>query len=158
MSASVDAWGIALSTHGLAVAASVLTYVLTTRSAQTRRPPSIAIAWVLGLIALPYLALPIYLLFGRRKVVRPRPQVHAPRAPDARHWARALIESFDLPDAAPARVRLHPDGRAAREALLATIGAARDRLEVGTFLIGDDELGRALASALIERARAGVRV
>ena len=158
MITGVDAWGIALSTHGLAVAASVLTYVLTSRSAQARRPPSIAIAWVLGMIALPYLTLPVYLLFGRRKVVRPRPLVHAPRPADARHWARTLIESFDLPDAAPARVRLHPDGRAARAALLETIGAARHRLDVCTFLIGADALGRALASALIERARAGVRV
>ncbi len=158
MSGSADAWEIALSTHGLAVAASVLTYVLTSRSAQARRPPSIAIAWVLGMIALPYLALPIYVLFGRRKVVRPRPRVHAPRPPDAQHWARTLIESFDVPDAAPARVRLHPDGRAARAALLETIGAARRRLDVCTFLIGDDALGRAVAAALIERARTGVRV
>jgi cardiolipin synthase len=157
---SADAWGIALSTHGLAIAASVLTYVLTSRSAQARRPPSIAIAWVLGMIALPYLTLPIYLLFGRRKVVRPRPRprVHAPRPADARHWARILIESFDVPDAAPARVRLHPDGRAARAALLETIGAARRRLDVCTFLIGDDALGRTVAAALLERARAGVRV
>ena len=158
MSGSADTWGIALSTHGLAIAASVLTYVLTSRSAQARRPPSIAIAWVLGMIALPYLTLPIYLLFGRRKVVRPRPRVHAPRPADARHWARILIESFDVPDAAPACVRLHPDGRAARAALLETIGAARHRLDVCTFLIGDDALGRTVTAALIERARAGVRV
>ena len=56
--------------HSLAIAVSLLTYVLTTRAERERRPPAIAIAWVLGMIALPYLALPMYLLFGRRKLPR----------------------------------------------------------------------------------------
>ena len=34
--------------HSLAIALSLLTYVLTTRAERERRPPSIAIAWVLG--------------------------------------------------------------------------------------------------------------
>jgi len=157
VSGTGDSWGIALSTHGLAVFASVLVYVLTTRTAQHRRPPSIAIAWVLGLIALPYVVLPIYLLFGRRKVRRKRARAHRPHA-DARHWARALIESFDLSDASPARLRLHADGAAARAALGSTISRAGRRLDVGTFLIGRDEVGRDTTARLIERARAGVRV
>lgn len=37
------------------------------------RHPSAAIAWVLGLLLVPYLALPLYLTFGSRKVVLPLP-------------------------------------------------------------------------------------
>ncbi|HSN34450.1 MAG TPA: PLDc N-terminal domain-containing protein, partial [Ideonella sp.] len=157
MSGTNGGWGIALSTHGLAVVASLLTYVLTTRASQYRRPPSIAIAWVLGLVALPYLVLPVYLMFGRRKLVRRHAPPYAQR-PAPRHWARALVESFGLPDASPARVRLHADGAAARDALFATIERAERRLDVCTFLIGDDAFGREAASRLIARARAGVRV
>lgn len=157
MNGPADAWGIALSTHGLVVFASVLVYVLTTRSASYRRPPSIAIAWVLGLIALPYLVLPIYLLFGRRKVRRKAARTHRSRQ-DGRHWARKLIESFDLPDATPAEVSLHADGVAACAALQAAISRATRRLDVCTYLIGRDAFGRETLAQLVERARAGVRV
>ena len=84
--------------HSLVIVISVLTYVLTTRIGEERRPPSIAIAWVLGLIAIPYLALPTYLLFGRRKLQRkPCPPGIRSRG---KHWAEELIESFGLPPAA----------------------------------------------------------
>ena len=66
----MNAWFPRITGHSLVVALSLLTYVLTTRAERERRPPSVAIAWVLGLIALPYLALPSYLLFGRRKLPR----------------------------------------------------------------------------------------
>src|ERR1700693_696683 len=66
----VNAWFPRVTLHSLVVAISVLVYVLTTRAEHERRPPSIAIAWVLGMIAVPYLALPTYLLFGRSKLPR----------------------------------------------------------------------------------------
>lgn len=66
----MNAWFPRITVHSLAIVLSILTYVLTTRAKHERRPPSIAIAWVLGLIAMPYVALPMYLLFGRRKLKR----------------------------------------------------------------------------------------
>ena len=161
MSVSISVWSEGVAVHSLAVTASLLTYVLTTRSQHTRRPPAIAIAWVLGLFTLPYLALPLYLLFGRRKLPRqtrlaalpaPRPRGHG------RHWAEDLIESFGLPAASGAAVRLHRDGGEARAALWDTISRASRQLDVGTYLLGDDELGREVAARLMARARDGVRV
>jgi len=154
VNAAVGAWAFA---DALAVAASILIYVLTTRAAQYRRPPSIAIAWVLGMIAVPYLVLPAYLLFGRRKLRRKSAQLRAPRG-QSRHWAENLIESFDLPAASPCRVRLHRDGVESRAALFETISSATLRLDVGTYLIGKDAFGREAAARLAARARAGVRV
>ena len=97
---------------------SVLTYVLTTRVEHERRPPSIAIAWVLGLIAVPYLALPTYLLFGRRKL--PRKVLQRCATPvNGKHWAEALVESFGLAPAGPSAVRMHQDGDESAAALFA---------------------------------------
>ena len=59
----MNAWFPRITIHSLVIVVSVLTYVLTTRVEHERRPPSIAIAWVLGMIAVPYLALPVYLFF-----------------------------------------------------------------------------------------------
>lgn len=135
---------------------SLLTYVLTTRVEHERRPPSIAIAWVLGLVAVPYVALPLYLLFGRRKLQRQAPPSRA--QPLGRHWAEDLILSFGLPQASDSRVRLHADGAISRTALLDTFARARRRLDVCTYILGNDAIGREVTDRLAECVRAGVRV
>jgi cardiolipin synthase len=150
-------WLPGLTLHSLAILLSLLTYVLTTRSARERRPPSIAIAWVLGLVALPYVVLPLFLMFGRRKLRRR----HAQRVPGnlpALHWAEELIDSFGLACASPAAVRWHADGVAARAALFEVFDSAQTRLDVCTFILGNDPFGVEVMERLRARVRAGVRV
>jgi cardiolipin synthase A/B len=150
-------WFRIFTLDSLAIVVSVLTYVLTTRAERERRPPSIAIAWVLGLIALPYLALPMYLMFGRRKLSRPVIRWTGKRA-QAAHWAEALIESFGLPAAAPSRVRFHEDGVESRAGLVAIRQGAIDRLDICTYILGNDAVGREAADFMIACALRGVRV
>jgi cardiolipin synthase len=150
-------WLPTISIHSLVVLVSVLLYILTTRAERTRRPPSIAIAWVLGMIALPYLALPMYLLFGRRKLPR-KSSIHSGRRSFAGHWAQDLIESFGLPPSAPAVTRMHTDGEESAAALFETIRGATTRLDICTYILGDDAFGRKAMQAMIERARNGVEV
>jgi len=150
-------WFPRVTAHSLAIVVSVLTYVLTTRAERERRPPSIAIAWVLGLIALPYFALPMYLLFGRRKLPRRTSRWSGDRL-HAEHWAEDLIESFGLPAAAPSEVRFHQDGAASRAGLIATLEAAQQRLDVCTYILGNDAFGREITGVMSDCARRGVRV
>jgi cardiolipin synthase len=150
-------WFPRITVHSLIIAISVLTYVLTTRAERNRRPPSIAIAWVLGMIALPYAVLPMYLMFGRRKLPRRISHAIACR-PHAEHWAEDLIESFGLRPATRATVNFHRDGSASRAGLLATFEAATRRLDVCTYILGDDDFGREVSAALAVCAARGVRV
>lgn len=62
-----------LSLHGLMVILGLGTYVIASHARRQRRHPSAAIAWVVLLALLPYIALPLYLLFGNRKVLRGHP-------------------------------------------------------------------------------------
>jgi cardiolipin synthase len=153
----LNAWFPRVTVHTLVVVVSLLIYVLTTRLEGTRRPPSIAIAWVLGLLAVPYIALPVYLLFGRRKVRR-RVSRWSGAPSHGRHWAEDLIESFGLPASAPALVRLHQDGEASAQALFATMASARARLDICTYILGSDGFGQKATQQMIESARRGVRV
>jgi cardiolipin synthase len=150
-------WLPSVSQHFLVVAIALLVYVLTTRARREQRAPTSAIAWVLGMLLMPYLALPAYLVFGQRKL-RPAGVPRPPRAAPAGHWAAELIDSFGL--AAPGRcaIRLHPDGTAARDALWEVIDGARRSLDVCTFIIGDDDIGQEVVRRLAARARQGVRV
>jgi cardiolipin synthase A/B len=153
----VNIWFPRITVHSLAIVLSLLTYVLTTRAERERRPPSIAIAWVLGLIALPYVVLPMYLMFGRRKLLRrfsPRSGI----CPATKHWAEHLIESFGLPAAAPALVRMHQDGAAARTALFELMSRATLQLDICTYILGDDAFGEEAIAQMIACRQREVRV
>lgn len=153
----MSAWFPRVTLHSLAIVVSVLTYVLTTRAERERRPPSIAIAWVLGLLALPYFVLPMYLLFGRRKLPRRVARWSGSRA-HAQHWAEDLIDSFGLPPAAPSEVRFHQDGGESRLGLIATLESAKIRLDICTYILGNDSFGREATEFMIAAVRRGVRV
>jgi cardiolipin synthase len=151
-------WLPSPSAHLLWVAAGLIIYVASTRIGHIRRPPASAIAWVVGLILVPYLWLPLFLVFGQRKLkVASRPV--AGSASDApMHWAAELICGFGLPAPVPTAVRFHADGGEALDALWEIIEGARERLDVSTFLVANDHIGRQLIQRLARRAHAGVQV
>ena len=153
----MNIWLPTISLHSLVIVVSILVYILTTRAERVRRPPSIAIAWVLGMIALPYLTLPMYLMFGRRKLLR-KPMRHAGARLAERHWAKVLIESFGLPPSSPALIAMHQDGTESAAALFATMSSAVARLDICTFILGDDAFGREAMQHMIARADSGVEV
>ena len=154
----MNAWFPRITIHSLAIVASVLTYVLTTRAVRERRPPSIAIAWVLGMIALPYLVLPMYLMFGRRKMPRKPSRQSSRPSEDAQHWAEDLIESFDLPAASNDTIRMHEDGAESAAALFDIMSNAKSRLDVCTYILGNDEFGKSVMLRMAECVARGVRV
>lgn len=157
MNAWMVAWYPRVTVHSLAITVSVLTYILTTRVERERRPPSIAIAWVLGLIAVPYLVLPLYLMFGRRKLQRKLSQAILMPAPPS-HWAEQLLASFGLAASAPAQIRFHGDGAQSRAALFEIMENARRQLDISTYILADDEFGREAMDRMTLRAKSGVRV
>ncbi len=154
---SLTDWLPSASQHFLIASLALLVYVINARAARERRAPAAAIAWVMGLALLPYIVLPLYLAFGRRKL--PVRQLHpVPPGPEPVHWAPSLLCGFGLAAPSPTHVRFHADGAESRDALWEVIASARDTLDVGTFLIGDDPLGREALTRLKDRANAGVRI
>ena len=150
-------WFPKITLHSLIIVISVLTYVLTTRVERERRPPSIAIAWVLGMLALPYVVLPMYLIFGRRKLPR-RTARRLEGRPHSQHWAEDLIESFGLPPSSFSHVRFHQNGTESHAGLLSLLNGATQRVDLCTYLVGKDPIGREMTECLISCVRRGVRV
>jgi len=56
------------------------------------------------------------------------------------------------------RVVLLQDGPATYQAMLAAILAARDHINMETYILGDDDVGQRFAQALIDKQRQGVQV
>jgi cardiolipin synthase A/B len=64
----------------------------------------------------------------------------------------------DTPLVAGNKVTLLQDGPATYRAMFAAIAAARDHINLETYILEDDDVGQRFADALIERQRAGVQV
>ena len=152
--------------HSLIVMLGLAVYVIASHTLHQRRHPSAAVAWVVALVLLPYVALPLYLMFGRRKLVHQRSAVRSntPEMPDAGPDSLAartqqLAAAMALPAASTYhRMNIHEEGSQALQVLRTMIGTARRTLDLCTFVFGSDALGDELAERLGQRARDGVRV
>lgn len=152
--------------HGLIVMLGLAIFVIASHTLHQRRHPSAAVAWVITLVLLPYVALPLYLMFGRRKLVphrfnaRSRPSAmpaSGSDSPAAR--TQQLAAAMALPAAATYQgMSVHRDGTQALQVLRDMTGAATRTLDLCTYLFAGDGLGDEVAERLKQRARDGIRV
>ncbi len=145
------------------IATGLLVYVLVTRARRQQRPAFAAMAWVISIIAFPYLALPLFLLFGTRKLVRPaRRGIETPQHPEnpaAPAWCTRLLSALGVAEAAANKdIEFQADGTASLAALCDVIDAAQQTLDICTYVLGDDATGTLLVDRMIARAHAGVKV
>lgn len=152
-----------LSVHTLIVVFGLLVYVLTSHTMQKRRDPTAAISWVLAIALIPYIGLPLYLMFGSRKRLHARSlSVNRALTPDldpADAWPRQLAAAMGQPPVASYRsLRVHADGAASLQALGEVIDSAQSELVLCTFILGRDAVGSALVARLVAKARSGVKV
>lgn len=146
--------------------------IMYTRTAQG------AIAWSVCLVVFPYLAVPLYVIFGRRKF---RGYAQARRAGDleinrvakelATHEAEFRSEFTErspgirtaeklakMPFTSGNDVELLIDGEAIFDCIFRGLERAEHYILVQYYIVEDDQLGREFKNRLIARSRAGVRV
>lgn len=159
-------YGHWLTLHSLIVMLGLAVYVIASHTLHQRRHPSAAIAWVISLVLLPYVALPLYLIFGSRKLasLRPKTGSHSfttlatnPDALPVRTQQLAAIMALP-PAASYHQLVIHEDGRHALQALRNMIEGAARTIDLCTFIFARDGLGEEIAQSLKRRAREGVRV
>ncbi|BBD09523.1 cardiolipin synthase [Desulfovibrio ferrophilus] len=138
-----------------------------------------AVAWAVCLVTFPVVSLPIYWIFGRARfhgyleALRQGQEEHVVETETIRELLRqdrrtpraSLDPDFlpferlaGLPFTTDNRAELLQDGTATFRAMLTDIRAAQRYVLLQYYIIRDDELGRELADAMKDRARAGIRV
>lgn len=153
-----------LTLHSMIVMAGLGIYVASTHTLHLRRHPSAAISWVVALVLLPYVTLPLYLMFGFRKVGKyrvsaARAELPAFDADSLTHRTQELAAVMALPAASPYHhLCIHQDGAEALKALLNMIEGAARSIDLCTFIFAHDKLGDEIAQVLKLRAQDGIRV
>ena len=135
-----------------------------------KREPVATLSWLLGLALLPYLGFLVYHVFGPQKIRRHRLRRETSRArmtgeADYTDEATETAELIRLAEmttglrrSRASDIRLLIDGCATYDALLEDVRAARFHIHLEYYIYHPDNAGTALRDALVERARAGVKV
>lgn len=151
---------------------SAVEAVMTVRTAQG------AIAWIISLLTLPYLAVPLYLIFGRNRFngyFEQRAEIEAQTA-SLSEDTLAAVRRYVLPasDQLPLHnslrrlarlpatrgnaVELLIDGQATFQSIMAGMESARRYILFQFYIIRDDSLGARIGDILARKAAAGVAV
>jgi cardiolipin synthase len=135
-----------------------------------------AVAWIISLLTLPYIAIPLYWFAGRNRFEgyirarrhdnnRLRVLAHEMHRELARYeitpddaFGRAAQYLGSLPFTRGNSLSLLIDGQETFESLFASIASAKEYILVNFFIVKSDRIGTLFQEALIERARAGVHV
>ena len=140
------------------------------------RQPAKTMAWVLVLIFIPVVGIVLYFFFGQNT----RKEKYISQQSMDQLTKRSMLEFAEqqnlvLPEEHAVLVKLFAsqnwalpfknndtdvftDGYAFFHSLLRDIGRARSHIHIETYIICDDPLGRLVADALIDKAKAGVEV
>ncbi len=159
--------------HLLEIVGYLSAIILIPRILLERRHPGATLAWILTIGLLPYVGVPLYFLLGGRrirKVVREMdryygrpvrdlsPDAAAMLPPPVRKVSDLLQKAGAYSPVAGNRCRVVDDGVSAYRLLEEMLAGAEKTIEIETFILGRDEVGRLLVNLLARKARQGIKV
>lgn len=153
--------------HLLTVVGFLLAFLALARLMSERRQPGNTFAWLLAIAFVPYLGVPLYLMFGGRKLrqlaarkapLSPVPTVAPFDTVEQTFAARVFTRNGASPPVGGNRVHFLTTGEESFERLEHGILHARHSIHLMTFILGRDAVGRRLIRLLAQRAKEGVRV
>ncbi len=153
--------------HLLTVAGFLLAFFAIARLMSERKQPGNTFAWLFAIAFIPYLGVPLYLMFGGRKVKKLAAQKAQlcpvlPGAPvthaEKSFAARVLTLNGACPPVGGNRISFLTTGEESFERLEYGIRNARHTIHIMTFILGRDAVGKRIVKLLAQRAREGVKV
>jgi cardiolipin synthase len=150
--------------HAVSLLTAVASLVMILRLLGTRRTEQSTLAWLLAIAFMPFVAIPLYLMFGARKFPRraKRPDENAKE--HVKRWvgegaiAEVLRDSGVTPPRHGNAFEILATGEVAYVRLLDLISRSTKSIDLTMFIVGNDATGHAMIDALAERAAHGVKV
>ena len=152
------------------IAGFLLAFFLIARLMSEKKAPANTFAWLLVIVLIPYFGVPLYLLFGGRKLrslaalkrrLRPTLPAYAIGPPSAYATtpvAQTLISAGGGSPVPGNSLRLIVTGEEDFHELERRIRNARHSIHITAFILGRDETGRRIVTLLAQRARDGIKV
>ena len=144
----------------------LLGFVLIAHILLQKRPPSGTIAWLLIIFFLPYLGVPLYLIFGGRKMQRHMNRkgridlASDNQIPQEQSCVfDRVLRTYNLAGAEPGHtVELCRTGAETYRAMESVLQSASRSIYISTFIYHPDEVGRRILDILVEKAKSGIDV
>jgi cardiolipin synthase len=166
-----SAWSLSFALAGAVVAVGILmmpfALLVVAGILRQRRSPASSLAWLLAILLLPLIGIPLFWLFGSRKIKR----IAKAKPPVELTIMEPTGVAAPQPDAAQAAAHLgpenitrgnelkfHDNGEEAFADFIALIDGAQRSIHIETYVLKADATGSAIIERLIERAQNGVRV
>lgn len=142
----------------------LLALVLLAHILKQRKSPSSTLAWLMAIVFVPYVGVPLYIIFGGRKMARmteTKPPLRESAASgNDRGASVSNLQVF--PGGFPAtrgnKVLLLTSGSQAFRRIISLIRSSEQTIHITAFILGRDATGRAIVDALAEKAARGVAV
>ena len=157
-----------VSGEALAVLLVLLTLFLVARVLRKQQRPGSSIAWILGIVLLPYIGIPAFIIFGGRKIHglkkrkrRPYPGLQeAPvRLLDFDNPAEDVLTSQSVhPPSGQNAVDFVSDGQEAYHKLVDMLEGAQRSIYVETYILARDDVARTFVELLARKAAEGLDV
>jgi len=135
----------------------LLALVILLRVLREQRQPSSIIAWGGLIVLIPFLGVPLYLLFGGRKLkkrIRAKGKLGAESHPELN--GRLVVHQHFQVDEGESR--FCTDGQKAYANLCHGIEGAQRQIHLMTYILSADTVGKHVMGLLIRKAREGVQV
>ncbi|MGA1863721.1 MAG: cardiolipin synthase [bacterium] len=157
-----------IGSHLFAIIGFLLAILLIARLMREKRSPGSTIAWLLAIIMIPQIGIPFYFLFGGRKIKRmiekkenlypnktnDRPQKEGYRS----NTEKILMRSGAPPASNGNQIELLSEGGLAYFRLMELLENAKHSIDITTFILGHDEVGRAIIEILTKKAKQGLKI
>ncbi len=135
-----------------------LAFVLIARLMREKRRPSNTFAWLLVIVLAPYIGVPLFLLFGGRKIARlTRNKESLSLISDTTAKGTISVSPFGLITRGNRSSFLHT-GIDAFKTLIREIQEAKESIDIATFILSHDAIGRRIVKELSKKSREGVEV
>jgi cardiolipin synthase len=157
-----------IGSHLFTIIGFLLAILLIARLMREKRSPGSTIAWLLAIIMIPHIGIPFYFLFGGRKIKRmigkkdhlyPNAENnHLQKEGYKSNTEQILIKSGAPPAVRGNQIELLSDGSLAYSRLMELLEGAKNSIDITTFILGHDKVGRAIIETLTRKAKQGLQI
>ncbi len=130
--------------HLLSIAETLFIIYLLSTILQERRAPTSSLAWILAIVAVPYVGIPLYLVIGNRKLKKIRKNSTFPLERNQKRHCQSIPILYE--------------GEQAMIAVEKLLTEAKHSVAISTFILGDDATGRRIMELLVKKEHEGVDV